>query len=61
MIELVLFLVACDPHLACVQDDDVVTGIKGWCEFGLVLAAQAAGNLRSKAAENLVGGIDGKT
>src|SRR5699024_11073755 len=44
--------------LVGVDDDDEVTGVDIRSKGGLVLAAQEACNLRSKATEHLVSGVD---
>jgi hypothetical protein len=53
-------LVAGDLQLFDVDHDDVVAGIDVGRVDGLVLAAQAARDLGSQAAEHLVSGIDDK-
>src|SRR5690606_36036476 len=51
-------LVAGDGHLLRVDHDDVVAGIHVRGVDGLVLAAQAAGDLAGDTAQGLAGGVD---
>jgi hypothetical protein len=54
---LVEHLPAGDPDLRGVDHDDVVASVDMRRKFGLVLAAQARGDLRGEAAEHLAVGV----
>ena len=55
---LLLHFVACKADLVGIDDDDIVTTVNVGGEVGLVLSAENDGNAGSKAAKNLIGGVD---
>src|SRR5581483_1414192 len=58
VVDLALELVAGRTHLGCVDHDDVVAGVAVGRVVGLVLAAQAAGDLGGEAAQDLVRSVN---
>src|SRR5690606_37451370 len=57
-VRLLVDLVAGEPHLLGVDDDDVVAAVQVRGEDGLVLAAQDAGDVAGEPAEDLAIGVD---
>src|SRR5690606_6801936 len=57
-VRLLVGLVAGQPHLLGVDDDDVVAGVQVRGVDGLVLAAQDAGDVAGEPAEDLALGVD---
>ena len=57
-VDLVGQFFACQLHLFGIDDDDIVTAVGVGRVARLVLAAQNLGDLRRKATQHLVGGVD---
>jgi hypothetical protein len=60
VVDLVVGLVAGDPDLLGIDDDDEITGIDVRRVDGLVLAAQTEGDFTGHPAENLIGCVNHK-
>ena len=58
VVHLLVELLAGDLNLLGVDDHDEIAHVHVGGEFGLVLAAQANGNLRCQPAQDLVRGVD---
>jgi hypothetical protein len=58
VIQLVFGLVARDTQFVGIDDHDIITGVDMRREFGLMFAAQAAGDLGSDATQHLAGSVD---
>ena len=58
IVNLIGWLVPCDPHLAGVDNDDIVARVHVGGVVGLVFSAKTGGDLAGQAAKDPILGVD---